>query len=39
MMKDRLIYVNGIKALKHSEYIYAIERAKQRTSIKDSFYL
>lgn len=38
-MKDRLIYVNGIKAIKQSEYLDAIERAKQRTSIKDSFYL
>lgn len=28
-----------MKAIKQSEYLDAIERAKQRTSIKDSFYL
>ena len=39
MMKDRLIYVNGIKAIKQSEYLEAINRAKNRMDNKNTFFV
>ena len=39
MMKDRLIYVNGIKAIKQSEYLDAVERAKKRMDNKNTFFV
>ena len=38
-MKDRWSYGTGIKAIKQSEYLDAVDRAKKRMDIKKSFFV